>query len=59
MHNMENHLAEMAARMIDAEIASILRRLPALKERAPFHDAVLREAERRGLAMPRTERQLS
>ncbi|MBO9670031.1 MAG: hypothetical protein J7485_05900 [Sphingobium sp.] len=35
--------------MIDAEIASIIRRLPVHKEQAPFHKAVLREAERRGL----------
>jgi hypothetical protein len=49
MQNMEDHLAAMAARMIDAELASIIRRLPAHKEQAPFHHAVLKEAERRGL----------
>lgn len=49
MHNMEQHLAAMAARMIDAEIASIIRRLPVHKEQAPFHKAVLEEARRRGL----------
>jgi len=59
MQNMEEHLAAMAARMIDAEIASIIRRLPAHKEQAPFHKAVLQEAERRGLLASRGEDQPS
>ena len=52
MQNMEDHLTAMAARMIDAELASIIRRLPVHKEQAPFHQAVIKEAERRGLVTP-------
>jgi hypothetical protein len=59
MQNMEDHLAAMAARMIDAELASIIRRLPAHKEQAPFHLAVLKEAERRGLLNPASDNQTS
>jgi hypothetical protein len=52
MTDMDEHLAAMAARMIDAEIASIIRRLPVHKVHTPFHQAVLKEAERRGLLSP-------
>lgn len=49
MQPLEEHCAAMAANMIDDEIASIVRRLPPPDDQAPFHRAIMKEAERRGL----------
>jgi len=47
--SLEEHCAALAADMIDNEIAWIVRRLPGEEERTPFHQAVKKEAERRGI----------
>jgi len=49
MKSLEEHCAAMAAALIDDELVWRLKRVPAAEQRTHLDEALIKEAERRGL----------